>query len=461
MQYLTNILEAIKDMIQEAGKNPFSLIAYLVLVIAAFFIAFKICEYQVLLKNIQKLPMKDRLKALKEVSNKIKLKEGLSGDQWIKTRCYNFIFYGFLIFLATGTIIFILYASGFFGNVYGILSLSKPSEDSFDNSYLEDSDFFVTYKEKPIEKSEDKALYITHEFNYLTRLNNQSVVNGVPFPPKFILQEPDININVINNSNKIVTIDDVLFEITENELSTNPVPIFTFANDEYFVSRLINIGSGTMFNTIVKSAIFINSDCSDFSADTGISETTLLEHACDHNKNYDAQCNMTGKIFTQNIGKMNNFFPIEINAVVPELYKNNSIFFQNNHDYVTQNYPEFLGLCCLAGVLSYSDANNIQHNIPFKSQVTTGGIVDYIDDTPALKNNLVLNLKAGEAGEKRLIHVGQAVNPRNPQNINFKVVMDKSAQVTIQISLITSEGKSLPVGKVVLDYFKPKESTFH
>lgn len=453
MQYLSSILNMINEMIKEAGKNPLSFIAYLLFIVAVFFIAFKICEYQVLLKNIQKLPQKDRLKALKEVSNKIKLKGGLTPELWMKNRCYNYIFFSFLIFLGIATVIFSIYFLGF-GSVYGVISLFEQPEVSIADSNLASSDFLVTYKKSQIEKGDDEidnnAFFIIHEFKYLSALKNQSFIAGVQFPPNFILQEPVLKIEVINNSFKTVTIDDVAVKIIKNEISTRPVPIFTFTDDEYLVSRLINIDSGAMFNTNIKYGIFLNSDCSDFSSDIDVSESSLIRKSCEYNREFDSECIISNKLYERKIDKMENFSTIKLKPILTPDYVN-----------FLQQYSDFSGYCCLVGTLSYSDIDNNNYEIPFKCPVNTGGMRYYPTALQPSDSGSDLNLKAGVSDIEELVHVGLPVNHKKPEDIKLKVTMDRSAKVTMQISLITNEGKRLPVGIVVLDYFKPKESSFH
>lgn len=71
-------------MITAAGKNPLTLVALLLILLTWVVVTLKVRRNKQLLHSLDKLPEKDRLKALEAEMGHSKIKGGISADQWLR-----------------------------------------------------------------------------------------------------------------------------------------------------------------------------------------------------------------------------------------------------------------------------------------------------------------------------------------------------------------------------------------
>jgi hypothetical protein len=93
------------------ATSPLALIAYLATIIAWTLIAWRMKRFEVLMAQIHQLPEKDRLNAVREEFGNIRLKEGLSAEQYLRFKKSQFILFGFLAIC--GVVILVLGLSTF------------------------------------------------------------------------------------------------------------------------------------------------------------------------------------------------------------------------------------------------------------------------------------------------------------------------------------------------------------
>ncbi len=95
MDFFTAALNALP----EAAASPFALIAYAVLVVAWVLVAFRLQRNAQLLKNIDKFPEADRIKAINNEMGGAFIKEGMAAEDWLRSKRQTYIFWGFLAVL--------------------------------------------------------------------------------------------------------------------------------------------------------------------------------------------------------------------------------------------------------------------------------------------------------------------------------------------------------------------------
>src|SRR5206468_4243007 len=83
-------------------------VCYVLVVISWVVLASKGKRNAKLLANLEKLPEKDRLKALTGEMGSIELKEGFSPEQWIRQRQHFYAFMGFLAALIAAVILVVI-----------------------------------------------------------------------------------------------------------------------------------------------------------------------------------------------------------------------------------------------------------------------------------------------------------------------------------------------------------------
>jgi predicted lysophospholipase L1 biosynthesis ABC-type transport system permease subunit len=64
-----------------------------------------------LLRNLQKLPPRDRLKALQAEMGAVQLASGLSPEQWLRSKVHLYYFLGFAVLFLSFVILFVVAAT--------------------------------------------------------------------------------------------------------------------------------------------------------------------------------------------------------------------------------------------------------------------------------------------------------------------------------------------------------------
>src|SRR5437867_5917658 len=104
MEFLKSLLQALP----QAASSPYALVAYLAVLVGWLVIALKVNRNKQLLAHIDKLPSKDRLSALQLEMGAVTIKEGMTPEQWIRTRVHNYLFLGFAILCLAGVVVFVV-----------------------------------------------------------------------------------------------------------------------------------------------------------------------------------------------------------------------------------------------------------------------------------------------------------------------------------------------------------------
>jgi hypothetical protein len=107
MDFLANALKALPAV---ASSIP-ALIGYIFVILAWVLISWRVQRNRVLLKNLEKLPAKDRLNALRSEMGAIDVPADLTAEQWLRARNQTYIFQGFLVVVFA--VVILVVASGF------------------------------------------------------------------------------------------------------------------------------------------------------------------------------------------------------------------------------------------------------------------------------------------------------------------------------------------------------------
>jgi hypothetical protein len=82
--------------IPAAAASPLALVAYLAVVAVWGAVALKVKRSRDILRDLEKLPGRDRLRALEAEIGHVHLASGLTPEQWLRSRIYNYMFWGFI-----------------------------------------------------------------------------------------------------------------------------------------------------------------------------------------------------------------------------------------------------------------------------------------------------------------------------------------------------------------------------
>jgi hypothetical protein len=91
-----------------AAKNRYAFVAYIVLAIVWVVIALKVTRNARLLDNLEKLPARDRLAALRSEMGTVRVEGGLTPEQWLRSRRYLYFLIGFIGFLLAAVVVIVV-----------------------------------------------------------------------------------------------------------------------------------------------------------------------------------------------------------------------------------------------------------------------------------------------------------------------------------------------------------------
>src|SRR5262249_28675176 len=97
-------MEFIKDVLKSLPRvdtSPLALVGYVDAIAAWLVVGLKVQRNRNLLKHLKDLPAKDRLQALRDEMGVIPMKEGLSAEEYLKSRILLYKFLGFVILCLT------------------------------------------------------------------------------------------------------------------------------------------------------------------------------------------------------------------------------------------------------------------------------------------------------------------------------------------------------------------------
>src|SRR5882762_8752993 len=101
-EFLKNAISALPSV----ASSPLSLVGYVALLISWLAIALKVKRNKQLLQHLNKLPEGDRLKALEMEMGTIRVKGGMSPEQWLQARLHQYYFFGFGILCLVAVLVF-------------------------------------------------------------------------------------------------------------------------------------------------------------------------------------------------------------------------------------------------------------------------------------------------------------------------------------------------------------------
>ncbi len=107
MQFFKGAFSALPAVV----SSPFALLAYLVVILAWVVIAWRVMRNKQLLKNLEKLPAHDRLKALQLEMGAVQLTSGLTPEQWLRSKTHLYYFLAFAVVFLSFVVLFVVAAS--------------------------------------------------------------------------------------------------------------------------------------------------------------------------------------------------------------------------------------------------------------------------------------------------------------------------------------------------------------
>ncbi|MEA5552055.1 CHAT domain-containing protein [Anabaena cylindrica UHCC 0172] len=134
------------------------------------------------------------------------------------------------------------------------ISVSNDIRDDAVSSYFRPNE--ETNLNYQTNKIEEDVLSITPQMKYLTKLANGDPISEIKVatgdPPFFSWQFPNLDIRLVNNSNKTIYITDILLEVEKSVIDPSPVVVIPENGPNLLRFELINEGWGKVKDASVK-----------------------------------------------------------------------------------------------------------------------------------------------------------------------------------------------------------------
>jgi hypothetical protein len=291
-------LSSVAGVVTAAGTNPLALVALLALVAAWLVIALKVRRNHQLLKYLNQLPDKDRLKALQMEMGVVTIRGGLSPEQWLKHNMRTYYFFGFAILCLT---LVILAAMGFYirnqklkpgvdvslynqpapvinveqplagtppGETPQVSQNSRSVKGSTQQELIKVVKVNVVWGPKQMAEDEvpqervityassvqNGVSHITYQLPYLEQVRRGKHVSGVnylgsPFKWRF----PELSVKVVNNTEQTLVLSRAFFHIVSSQVDEEPIPVV----EDLSINQITfhNEGWGEVTNPVVRFSI--------------------------------------------------------------------------------------------------------------------------------------------------------------------------------------------------------------
>jgi hypothetical protein len=440
MDFLKNALEALPSIAQ----SPLAFVGYIFVVACWLIISIRVKRNKELLKNLEKLPSKSRLKALQLEMGAVKLKSGLSPEQWIKSRIHLYVFLGFAIICLMVVILFVISATtkregsarmditpyverdsvgkNIDTNNEKRLSTIVKVNNGYDGSGVVGTFSQSTGKEAPgistltyvYDRIKDKII-IKPEMPYLSIYKSGGPITDYYFNSRFIGEFPELSVKIVNNTGNTIFVTEICVSVINSVI--NKEPILLVPTMGWYAIKFENEGWGTVRNPSVKFGITSPSNFNkiDFKKDS--------------------------MPYTANLESFDDVEEINVVNYLPEEK--------------IEKYSED-GEVLTYGYIIYKTENNDLRSVKFK-QLMTGGMGGGGDGgKPSCFYELFL--EAGKKDYKKRISVSHSLKPGEVEHFVVRVGTNKSAKFDLNFELVDVNGTFIPSEDIDLDIFVLRSS---
>lgn len=458
---MVEFVKALPSTIDAASKNPLALIALLILIASWVIVSLKVYRNRELLKSLGRLPQKDRLKALEAEYGIVKIKGGMSAEQWLKQQSHTYIFYGFgmLCLVAVILVAIVVYSRPpkLTPQVQAVLDTSAPQlsepkgietpeskrpetvelahntskrrsvapNSSPTSGRVAATQFEVQNDWGPRMMAEDNtppertvlyeslddngATHIRYRLPYVDLLQRGGPVHGVSSMATFFKWRfPELSVIVNNRTQELMVLSLARFAILSSNVIEDPLLLF----DDLSVNDLIiyNEGWGEVKNPVLDfslSKILAENETSLFAPQT----------ATVHLDNFDDKIRIP----------LQKYIP-------PALTRENIV--------------------AVSGKLSYGEANErrqLAFNTRVSLQVRPGAGI------PATHEYEIM-FHAGESGVTRNVSLQQEIGAGKADRFTVRLAADKTCRIVVHLELETAGGEMFDGGRFILDLFAPRKN---
>lgn len=441
-------LNLLIEALPSAATNPYAFTSYVLLIVAWVVVAFRVKRNKQLLQNLQKLPEQDRLAALKLEIHGVELKEGITPEQWIKSKIHSYLFMGFLSLCLVATVITVIILNQQYLNRADLeVSLykddTKTEEEKAPESMMDlmillakeagrgklkypSYDFKMSFmgmitdpsfedlKIEYTNSSSEEGLQIRPVMTYLDTISNGGELVGFRYWNKpFQWDFPRLSLKAVNNTENTIFLNKIQVTVKKSKIHMEPIPIFKENFWNVGNVEVVNEGFGNIVNPEFTFKIL----------DATKAETITSYDDLIFSKFFDGEYDGLD-------------FPIK--------------------DLISEELLEKLDLpvVCVMGIMSYQLPSGRKHSVKFKTRVSLRMPPPGVPAPPTYEYDLFL--EAGKYGYTKEINISQAIKPSEFDHFLLKVATDKYADFDINLKVVSLSGHEFVKEDMGLTIFVPK-----
>jgi hypothetical protein len=407
------------SVLPKIATSPIAILAYVIVVLAWLYLGAKIKRHAQLLKALPALPERDRKAAIEAEIGTVRLKEGFSPEQYIRSRIHHYTFWGVLAFLGVAALIILTALSRHGSPQAPEVSLSSfaerredeldsiravfATEDSLRNravSWTSRSETTLEYRSSNV----GDTLIITPLLGYLDDLKKGDVVTSVG---GFGWEFPRVAVTIVNNTRNTIAITEARMLIDTVELSPEPL-LRVYAPLENSVGKffLINDGWGPARDVRLEYAIRRVRECNESSSITHVLQ----------------------------IRELNNDAVVDITDLLPsDLQDARS--------------------ACVVGMIQYSgtDRDTLRFAVVVPLEIE---MVSYLRLNPSYEYDAFVDVS--QIGSPITLPAHHALRPGDVDMFTVRIGTPQSARMRLRFSFRTAGGQILDGGSVRLDVLVPR-----
>lgn len=439
-----------------AASSPLAMAGYVITLAAWLVIVIRVKRNKQVLNNLDKFSKHDRLEVLRAEMGVVRLKSGLSPDQYLRSRIHLYYLIGFGMICLLLVLLFAIAASRP-GKKKGVASvditLSQPqavSAESTAVSTIPPSDSIQIGARSHVAKDRFEAgrhtydalsairytyervenkVFIKPVVPYLSELQNGGVIDGAGVSLARVY--PELSVKVVNNTEETIYLTEVV--VTINSRSIDKEPILSLGSETWDNLTIDNEGYGNIVDPKLSFGVAEAKKCKQLDPRTAPTKEHL---------------------------SLNTFSDSTDVSMKPYVYvppfeerKGNTVIFRtisNAH-------------ACVYGKIQYTTEEFAERTVSFKTTMWVGtpGIVEYQTSVAAsaayeVKLETGLAITAGNPIDKKRIPISQSIKPGEADHFTILVVPDKSSRFDLSFDFQTADGKVLHSRDVILNTIVPK-----
>jgi hypothetical protein len=408
------------SVLPQIATSPAAVLAYIVVTLTWLVLGSRVKRNAQLLKQLSTLPERDRLKALEAEMGTVRLKEGLSPEQYIRSKIHQYIFVGLLALLVVGGLILLValtHDDSLKDPQIGLSSYTQDQKRHWDSvravyaveeslrhsALLGTTDSGITIEYQSFRKGD--SLFIKPNLGYLDDINQGKTVSSLW---GFDWDFPRVAVTIVNNTRNTLAITEALIAVQSIErVDESLLRIYSPWDNSVGKFFLVNEGWAAIQELWMEYSIRSIRKCNDVSPDTHVLQIpTLSEDTV-----------------------------IDLLGLLPhELRNDRSV--------------------CVVGSVRYKSGGLPVH-FPFKIVVPLElETVMYSLMTPSYEYDLFLD--ENESGSIRIVPVQHELRPGDTDMFTIRVGTSRSVRTDLDFSFRAVGGQLLQGGSVKLDILVPR-----